>query len=169
MAEEKILSGEVPFTDDEETFALSELDQQTRQGFGVTDIKADLTKKGVSYCSMTAVDQRAKISLYNAISKPEKIKKIINVPINLAHIYIDAISLLDQQSGAYITVPRVVLIDDKANGYQSVSIGMYESVKRLIQMFGEPSEWAKPLKVKVVAVELKNGGNTYNLECVFEG
>lgn len=169
MAEEKILSGEVPFTDEEETFDIATLDEQTRQGFGVTDIKADLTKKGVSYCSMQAVDQRSKVSLYNAISQPEKIKKIINVPINLAHIYIDAISLYDENTEAYITVPRVVLIDDKANGYQSISLGMYESVKRMIQMFGEPSEWAKPLKVKVIEIPLKNGGHTYNLECVFEG
>lgn len=168
MNEEKTMNGEVPFTDDEETFALADLDPETRQGFDITDIRSDLTKKGVSYCSMAAVDQRAKVALYNAISKPEKIKKIINVPIKLAHIYIDAITIRDQQTGAYITVPRIVLIDDKANGYQAVSIGMYESVKRLIQMFGEPSEWNKPMTVKVIPIDLKNGGQTYNIEAVFD-
>ena len=165
---EQLLEGqEVPFDGAEESFDLATLDDHTRQGFGITDIRSDLTKKGVSYCSMAAVDARAKVALYNAISKPEKIKKIINIPIKLAHIYIDAISIRDQQTGAYITVPRIILIDDKANGYQAVSMGMYESVKRLIQMFGEPSDWNKPLTVKVIQVDLKHG-QTYNLETVFD-
>ena len=152
-----------------ETFDLATVDAQTRQGFGITDIKKDLTNKGVAYCTMQTASMRDKVSLYNAISKPRKIKEVINKTIRLAHIYIDAITLTDDKTGAFVTAPRIVLIDDKAQGYQAVSMGMYESVKRLIQMFGEPSEWAKPLTVEIVPIDLKNGGTTYNLRAVFEG
>lgn len=167
MADERI-TDVIPFSDDtDESYELASLDAQTRQ-WGITDIKADLTKKGVSYCSMQTASMRDKVSLYNAISKPNKIQDVINMQIKLAHIYIDAITITDQNTGEKITAPRIVLIDDKANGYQSVSAGMYDSVKRLIQMFGEPDSWQKPLTVKVIPVALKNGGHTYNLEAVFE-
>ena len=170
MADKTFTEGEVPFVDadETETYAIAELDAQTRQGFAVTDIRADLTNRRASYCSMEASDLRSVAMLYNAVSNPEKIKKIIGKQIKLAHIYIDAITLHDQQSGEVITAPRVVLIDDKAQSWQSVSMGMYESVKKLIQMFGDPSDWAKPLTVEIVPVELKNGGTTYNLKAVFD-
>lgn len=170
MDDKIFTDGEVPFVDadETETYEIAELDAQTRQGFTVTDIRADLTNRRASYCSMEASDMRSKAMLYNAVSSPEKIKMMIGKQIKLAHIYIDTVTLHDQKSGELITAPRVVLIDDKAQSWQSVSIGMYESVKKLIQMFGDPSDWAKPLTVEIVLVDLKNRGTTYNLKAVFE-
>ena len=154
---------------DDEIFALSELDSLTRSGsFAVTDFRADLTSKSASYCSMTAADQRTKVSLFNATGSPKKIKEMINKRIRLAHIYIDGIWVTDQKTGEKIYAPRVILIDDKAQGYQSVSVGMYECVKRLLQTFGDPEEWTKPLTVEVVPIALQNGGTTYNLQAIFE-
>lgn len=152
----------------DETYDLAELDSATQQGFAVMDIKADLTAGKVSYCSMQAVDYRAKCSLFNAISKPAKISEMVNKRIRVAHIYIEAIEITNQKTGERVNVPRIVLIDDKANGYQAVSVGIYESIRRIIHMFGEPDTWQKPLTVEVKHISLKNGGHTYNLEAVFE-
>lgn len=160
---------EEKFMPDEESYALSEIaDDSARSGFAVADIRADITSRNVSYCSMQAVDHKTKCALFNAIGKPQKVADMINKTISLAHIYIEAINIQDQNTGEIISVPRIVLIDDHENGYQGVSMGLYESVKRIIHMFGEPEEWKKPLKVQITQVRTKRG-ITYNLEAVFDG
>lgn len=159
---------EEKFTQEEETYALSEIaDDSARTGFAIADIRADITTKNASYCSMTATDHKTKCALFNAIGKPQKIADMINKTIRLAHIYIEAINIIDQNTGELVTVPRIVLIDDHANGYQGISTGLYESVKRIVSMFGEPSEWKQPLKVQVMQIRTKRG-ITYNLEAVFD-
>ena len=154
--------------EEKQTFDLAELDAQTTAGtFAVADIREDLTKCTAAYCSMVAADNRAKTALYNATSSPRKIKEIINKQIRLTHIYADVITVKGED-GLPVLAPRVVLIDDKAQGYQSVSIGMYESVRRIFQIFGTPDTWSKPLLVEIIPVDLKNGGTTYNLKVIFE-
>lgn len=134
--------------------------------FAHMDIQADLTAGHGAYCSMTAVDDKAKVTLYNACANPAKIADMINKQIRLLHIYIEIIPVVSEQTGEVVNCPRIVLIDEKGKGYQAVSTGIYNSVKRIISLFGEPSSWDRPHTVEVQNVSLKDGQHTFNLAMI---
>lgn len=126
------------------------------------NLQRDICGGGKGFCSMVAVDTKAKKTLFNATSNPQKITSMIGKTLDLLHFYVEIIQVISEQTGEIVNVPRVVLIDAKGNGYQAVSIGMYNAVKRIVSMFGMPETWNEPLKVEVQQIEVKNG-RTFNL------
>lgn len=126
------------------------------------NLQRDICGGGKGFCSMVAVDTKAKKTLFNATSNPAKISSMIGKTINLLHFYVEVIQVVSEQTGEIVNVPRVVLIDDHGNGYQGVSIGLYNALKRIVSMFGMPETWDEPLTVEVQQIEVKNG-RTFNL------
>lgn len=126
------------------------------------NLQRDICGGGKGFCSMVAVDTKAKKTLFNATSNPAKISSMIGKTIDLLHFYVEIIQVVSEQSGEIVNVPRVVLIDKSGNGYQGVSIGLYNAIKRIVSMFGMPETWDEPLTVEVQQIELKNG-RTFNL------
>lgn len=122
---------------------------QTVEVDGVSLI-ADLTSAQTAYCSLQATDDRSRATLYNATnSSQERIGDHINETIKVAHIYVEAVQCTNRETGEIKACPRVVLITDTGIGYQAVSLGVYSSVKKLIQIYGEPSSWTAPLPLKI--------------------
>lgn len=122
---------------------------QTIEVDGVSLI-ADLTNAQTAYCSLQATDDRSRATLYNATnSTQERIGDHINETITVAHIYVEAVNCTNRETGEIKACPRVVLITDKGIGYQAVSLGVYSSVKKLIQIYGEPGSWKAPIRLKV--------------------
>ena len=134
--------------------------------FAELDITKDISSKSTAYCSLTAEDNRARVTLYNACSNPLKISDMINKQIKLFHVYIEKIQCTSEATGEIVTVPRVILIDEKGKGYQAVSTGIYNAVKRIIQLFGDPANWDAPHTVEVKNVPLAGGQHTFNLEVI---
>lgn len=130
--------------------------------FAMIDLKADITGGSGGFCSMQAEDNAAKVTLFNACSNPEKISSMIGKQIKMIHFFVEVIQTVSEQSGELVNVPRVVIIDEKGKGYQGVSIGLYNSVKRVVAMFGLPETWDKAHTVEVQQIELKSG-RTFNL------
>ena len=131
--------------------------------FRTLNLTDDLSAESAGYCSLKAEKDEDRVTLYNACSNPSPIADMINKQIKLLHIFIEVIQVVSEQSGEPVYVPRVVLIDQAGKGYQAVSIGMYNAVKRLIATFGDPSTWKKPHTVEIQNVSLKNGQHTFNL------
>lgn len=126
------------------------------------NLQRDICGGGRGFCSMVAVDTKSKKTLFNATSNPTKISSMIGKTLDLFHFYVEVIQVVSEQTGEIVNVPRVVLIDSKGNGYQGVSVGLYNAVKRIVSMFGMPETWEAPLTVEVQQIELKNG-RTFNL------
>lgn len=147
---------------DEDTMELS----LSSDRFAALDIGTDLKAATGCYCSMTAVDNAAKVTLYNVCSSPAKISDMINKRISVLHIYVEVIQVLSESSGEFVNAPRVILIDEKGKGYQAVSTGIYNSVKRMINLFGDPANWDTPHTVEVKNVSLANGQHTFSLEMI---
>lgn len=53
--------------------------------------------------------------------------------------------------------PAVILIDQEGECYFSASLGVYESVKALINSYGMPNSWAHPIKVVTKTRSTRNG------------
>ena len=146
------------YADDEnETLAL------TSDAFAKINLARDIQGGGKGYCTMVAEDKKAKARLYNACSSPKKLSDCINIPIEMIHFFVEIIQCANKESGELVNVPRVVIIDKKGQGYQAVSVGIYNAVKRIVAMFGHPSTWSEPVTVITQNVDLGGGQHTYNL------
>lgn len=138
----------------------------TSDTFAKINLARDIQGGGKGYCTMQAEDKKSKARLFNACSSPVKLSDCINIPLDIIHFYVEVIQCANKESGELVNVPRVVLIDMKGKGYQAVSVGIYNSVKRIVAMFGHPSTWTEPVRVVTKNVDLGAGQHTYNLEIV---
>lgn len=122
------------------------------------NLSAELSEQSTStYCSIKGGDRKTKAKLYNASNNPEhKVGDFINKKIKIKDVLVEVIEIADDETGAIETAPRVVLIDEKGEAYQAVSAGIFNAVKKAIQIFGEPT-WEEPLEVTVKQVSVKNG------------
>lgn len=118
------------------------------------------------YCSLKATNDRDRVTLYNATATPaERIKDHINEEIPVAHIYVESVTLVDEQTGEATDAPRTVLITPEGVGYVAVSRGVFNAVRRIIAIFGEPSTWAEPRRVRVKQIS-RGTNNILTLELV---
>lgn len=135
----------------------------TTDVFGKINLARDIAGGGKGYCTMVAENRQAMATLYNAVSNPEKISAHINKPIEMIHFYVEVIQCANESTGGIVNVPRVVLIDKTGKGYQAVSVGVYNAVKRIVSMFGNPATWDTPVTVVPQNVDLGGGQHTFNL------
>lgn len=115
-----------------------------------TNVRDTLSaNNSTAYCSMQVQSMKDRARLYNAMSNPtHKLADYINVTIWIKDIYVELIELTDDLTGENTFAPRTVIIDNGGETFQAVSKGIYNSLSRLIQNFGEPT-WDPGLPVKV--------------------
>ena len=116
-----------------------------------------------SYCSMKIETKEDKAKLFRIMNNPEyKVADVINTPIKLKDVYLEAIQVTNEETGEVSVQPRMVLIDADGQGYQSVSRSLFSSLKKLIAVFGQPT-WEDGIDVKVL--QLRKGSKVmYTLE-----
>ena len=111
----------------------------------------DLTSRTVSYCSFVPTTQKEKAQLYNATNNTSKrVKDLVNTEINLRKC------------------PRIVLIDDENTGYVCVSVGIFSALKKLFTIFGEPSTWEEPVRIRFRQVSTSNNKSVLTFDTVIE-
>lgn len=130
------------------------------------DLSADLSAGRAGYCSMVAEDNKSRVTLYNACNQPEKLAAHLGEQIQVLHVFIEIIPVVNKITGSIDKAPRVVLIDKTGKGYQAVSVGIYNAVKQMIAMFGDPGTWSGPHTVKIVNVPLEGGFHTFTLQLI---
>ena len=113
------------------------------------------------YCSLKDDGtMESKGRIFNAINAPdEKLAEHIGEVISLQNIVAHTIKLADEETGEIIESLRVVLIDDKGKSYEAVSGGVANAINRILQIFGQPETWDKPIKVKAKQKATRNGNN----------
>lgn len=137
----------------EEEFSLAPVQKQEVQEVlrnDDTDFVGQITGRQLSFCSFEPVDMQGKTVLFNISNNPKfRIGDEINETINVAHIFAENVTCKNEETGEQNTCPRIVLIDDKGEGHQSVSLAVFGATKKLMQCFGHPSTWEKPIPVKI--------------------
>ena len=110
----------------------------------------DLTTRQMQYCSMTANTDEEKAKLFNATNNTaHRLADSINMTINAKDVFVEVVNCTNQETGEVTKCPRIVLIDDKNEGYQCVSIGIFSALKKLFAVYGEPSNWTNPIPLEV--------------------
>lgn len=116
------------------------------------NLEVDMTTAKTQYCSMRAETPEEQTQLFNAMNNPDKrLADCINKQIAVKDVYVEVVTCTNQETGEQTPAPRIVLIDEDGVSYQCVSIGIYSAIKKLIQVFGEPT-WKTPVKVEVVQI-----------------
>lgn len=107
----------------------------------------DLTSATVSYSSFLPQTQEEKISFYNAINNPQKrLKDCVNMEISIQHIYCERCTFVSED-GEITEGVRTVLIDKDGNGYQAASRGIFNCIRKLFAIMGEPKNWTEPVTI----------------------
>ena len=117
---------------------------------GDNNFIVDLTSRTTQYCSMVANTPEDKAILYNAMNNPAyRLADCINQTINVKDVFVEVVNCTNEQTGEVKPCPRIVLIDDKKQGYQCVSIGVFSAIKKLFGVYGEPDTWVRPVPLTV--------------------
>lgn len=116
------------------------------------NLQQNLTESNDSFCSLKAETPQEKATLFRIMNSPEKrISDCINQTILVKDVYCEVVQVTNKETGEVNTCPRVVLVDKDGIGYQSVSFGIYGSLKKLFQVYGVPT-WNEPVPVKVMQI-----------------
>lgn len=119
-------------------------------------LNEELTTGTSSFCSFVAVTPEDRAVMYNATSNPDyKVSDYINTEIVIKDVYCEIVPI-ENEDGTASMLPRTVLLDMDNKSYQAVSTGIFNSVKRLITVYGMPT-WKDGVRVKVKQVNTKRG------------
>lgn len=120
---------------------------------------SDVMNTGLGYTDMNLADRSAAVAFYNATSNPaNKLKEHINEVLSLVHVSVECVEVSKEDtSDDKVIAPRIVLITDDGQSYSCVSIGVYQSLKRMFALLGAPDTWTEPVKIKPVLISTKKG------------
>ena len=114
------------------------------------ELSVDLSDTAkTNYSSIKGDSREEKAKLYKAKSSPDKrLADCINQKIYAKDLYMEVVSITNDQTGEIQDCPRVVLLDKDGVSYSSVSFGIYNSLKSLVAVYGQPT-WEEPIPVIV--------------------
>lgn len=93
-----------------------------------------------------------KKQLFKAMNEPDfRISDLINGEINMKDLYVQIVEVVDKETGELRKLPRTVIFDEKGQSYVASSYGIYNSITKIVQLFGLPT-WENPIPVKIKQV-----------------
>lgn len=119
------------------------------------------------YCSKTAESEKEKKELFNALESCDVLlNDIVGTTIEIKDIYVEEKEVADSETGEVKTKYRTILFDVEGKTYATGSYGIYNVLKKIVGIYGLPTTWEKPLKVKVAKRPIGNGKSSLTLTLV---
>ena len=138
------------------------------QNLNVNENKGELTlfsgiKQNV-YCSKVAETETEKKELFNALESCDALlNDCVGQEIEIQDIYVEEKQVVDEETGELKTKYRTILFDKSGQTYATGSYGIFNILKKIVGIYGLPSTWEKPLKVKVSKRPIGNGKQSLTL------
>ena len=138
------------------------------QNVNVNENKGELTlfsglKQNV-YCSKVAETEKEKKELFNALESCDALlNDCVGQEIEIKDIYVEEKQVIDNETGEVKTKYRTILFDENGQTYATGSYGIYNVLKKIVQIYGLPESWEKSLKVKVAKRPIGNGKQSLTL------
>ena len=138
------------------------------QNVNVNENKGELTlfsgiKQNV-YCSKIAETEKEKKELFNALESCDALlNDCVGQEIKIKDMYVEEKQVIDDETGELKTKYRTILFDENGQTYATGSYGIYNVLKKIVQIYGLPESWEKPLKVKVAKRHIGNGKQSLTL------
>lgn len=119
------------------------------------------------YCSKVAKTENEKKELFNALESCDALlNDCVGQEINIKDMYIEEKQVLDEETEELKTKYRTILFDENGQTYATGSYGIYNVLKKIVQIYGLPTSWEKPLKVKVAKRPIRKGKQSLTLTLV---
>lgn len=132
-----------------------------------------------TFCTMDLDDEDNKISLYNSLQGCDvRLNDIKGTVLSIVEVFIEKKEvaerdektdeiIYDEETGEVKTKIkyRTILFDDEGKTYVSSAYGIYNSLRQIISIFGNPSK-DNIIKVKVGTKKLNNGKESLILTVV---
>ena len=119
------------------------------------------------YCSKTAESEKEKKELFNALESCDVLlNDIVGTTIEIKDVYVEEKEVADSETGEIKTKYRTILFDVDGKTYATGSYGIYNALKKIVGIYGLPTTWEKPLKVKVAKRPIGNGKSSLTLTLV---
>ena len=106
-----------------------------------------------------------RVALLNKIGASDKLSDYISKHagevFNLENVAVQRVTMIDEITGESSAAPMIFLVgsDSKGNALtlSSVSKGIFNSVRQIVSILGDPTTWPTALPVKPMSLETKNG------------
>ena len=138
------------------------------QNLNVNENKGELTlfsgiKQNI-YCSKIVESEKEKKELFNALESCDALlNDCVGQEIDIKDIYVEEKQVMDDETGEIKTKYRTILFDENGQTYATGSYGIYNILKKIVQIYGLPESWEKPLVVKVAKRPIGNGKQSLTL------
>ena len=115
------------------------------------------------YCSKVAETEKEKKELFNALESCDALlNDCVGQEIKIKDMYVEEKQVIDE-TGEVKTKYRTILFDENGQTYATGSYGIYNVLKKIVQIYGLPETWEKSLKVKVAKRPIGNGKQSLTL------
>lgn len=116
------------------------------------------------YCSKVAESEKDKKELFNALESCDALlNDCVGQEIEIKDIYVEQKEVVDDETGVVKTKFRTIIFDKNGQTYATGSYGIFNILKKLVGIYGLPTTWEKPLKVKVAKRPIGNGKQSLTL------
>ena len=138
------------------------------QNLNVNESKGELTlfsgiKQNI-YCSKVAESEKEKKELFNALESCDALlNDCVGQEIEIKDMYVEEKQVVDEDTGELKTKFRTILFDKSGQTYATGSYGIFNVLKKIVGIYGLPTSWEKPLKVKVAKRPIGNGKQSLTL------
>lgn len=107
------------------------------------------------YSSLRGADFDTKLQVAEAQSNAEPLADHLGETITVKNIIIQEVTLTNKETGEVNQAPRATILADDGASYSATSLGVFSSLRQLIQTVGEPSTWERPIPVHFVEQGVK--------------
>lgn len=125
------------------------------ENYGIVSVRDQMEGESKDmFCSLSAGTQKEKALVFNAMNNPQhRVGDYVNKQIVVRDVFVEMVTIEDEDTHEIAEVPRTVLIDMKGEAYQAVSNGIFRALKNAIAVFGAPTwEDGLPITVKQVSI-----------------
>lgn len=106
-----------------------------------------------TFSSIVPKTQDEKVAFYNAINAPTaKLGDFINMEIEVANVYAEECEYVNKETGEIVPGVRIILFGPDMKAYSTSSKGVFNCLSKIFTIFGHPSSWEAPIKVRVKQV-----------------
>ena len=109
------------------------------------------------YCSKNIDSVEDKKELINALESCDVLlNDCVGQEIEIKDIYVEEREVVDHETGEIKIKYRSILFDVNGQTYATGSYGIYNVLKKIVQIYGLPDTWEEALKVKVAKRSIGN-------------
>jgi hypothetical protein len=109
------------------------------------------------YSTLVGDDFATKVATVEAMTNSIPVKENLNKTINVQNIIVQAIAMVDTNSGEVQDQARIILLDADGTAYHAISGGLWRSVQNILGVVGHPSTWPTPLPIHIASVKGRKG------------